>query len=139
MTVPVGYVGLPSSHPDYGKHYDDIPVDAYGGLGYAGEWEDQNDRLWYVGFDAGHSWDYDFSPFTSSSLNPYSNMISNKSLEFIIEETEKLAKQLAERKEDKKWTVYYATKIKPLTIPLILIVMTVPNTGKRRKIKNDFL
>ena len=26
MTIPIGYVGVPRSHPDYGKHYDNVDV-----------------------------------------------------------------------------------------------------------------
>lgn len=57
--VPVGYVGLPKEHPDFGKHYDNIDADVHGGLTFSGYWEEENDGLWYVGFDCGHAWDMD--------------------------------------------------------------------------------
>src|SRR5438477_3224946 len=30
-----GYVGLPPTHPAYGQHYDQVDVDAHGGLTYS--------------------------------------------------------------------------------------------------------
>lgn len=57
-----GYVCLPPNHKYFGMHYDDIPIDAHGGLTFA----DYADRLdwdeipegcdgWYIiGFDTMH-------------------------------------------------------------------------------------
>ena len=99
-TSPVGYVGLPKEHPDYGKHYDDIDVEVHGGLTFAGYGTKipggPDDRLWYVGFDCMHAYDYD--PFSTSSEG-LPLMISNKSIEYVYEETERLVEQLARRRD----------------------------------------
>lgn len=54
-----GYVGLPKEHPDFGKHYDNIEVEAHGGLTYGdkpGEFIGLGveDSRWWVGFDTSH-------------------------------------------------------------------------------------
>jgi hypothetical protein len=54
-----GYVGVCKDHPWYQEGYDEIDVEAHGGLTYAdkafpkGE-ESEEDGLWWVGFDTGH-------------------------------------------------------------------------------------
>jgi len=95
--TPVGYVGLPQEHPDFGKHYDDIEdVEVHGGLTFAGYWQDQADDLWYVGFDCGHAWD--MNPFLTSSDDAIPRYTSNKSLDYVEEETERLAEQMDKRR-----------------------------------------
>ena len=93
--APCGYVGLDKDHPDFEKHYDKIDVDVHGGLTFAGYWEDQNDWLWYVGFDCAHAQDYDYEP--SLGYN-WMHRRPNKSLSYVQEETERLAEQMAERR-----------------------------------------
>ena len=56
-----GYVGIPEGHKYYKKHYDDVPLEVHGGLTFSDFWEDENDNLWYLGFDCAHAWD--LSPF----------------------------------------------------------------------------
>ena len=54
-----GYVGIPKSHPLYGKHYSDDEVenlDAHGGLTHSGEDQDDKDTWWF-GFDCLHGGD----------------------------------------------------------------------------------
>lgn len=62
-----GYVAVPEGHPIHGKHYDEVDVEVHGGLTYAhkcqgtichavAEGED-DDRLWWFGFDCAHAWD----------------------------------------------------------------------------------
>jgi hypothetical protein len=54
-----GYVGIPKSHPLYGKHYSDDEVenlDAHGGLTHSGEDQDDKDTWWF-GFDCSHGGD----------------------------------------------------------------------------------
>jgi len=51
-----GYVGVPPGHTWFGKHYDNLDVEAHGGLTYS---EDhcprrEPDGLWWVGFDVCH-------------------------------------------------------------------------------------
>jgi hypothetical protein len=93
--IPCGYVGLDREHPDFEKHYDNIDnVDVHGGLSYAGYWQDENDGLWYVGFDCGHYDDMDFDPALGYTVRPR----LNKSFGYVQEETEKLAEQMAKRR-----------------------------------------
>jgi hypothetical protein len=92
--IPCGYVGLDQEHPDFEKHYDNIDVDVHGGLTFAGYWEDENDGLWYVGFDAGHAQDFDYDPALGYTIRPR----LNKSMTYVEEETERLAEQMAKRR-----------------------------------------
>jgi hypothetical protein len=92
--VPCGYVGVSINHPDFEKHYDEIEdIEVHGGLTFAGYWEDERDGLWYVGFDCGHYYDYDYD----AALGYRNVGRPNKSLEYVIEETDKLAEQIAKR------------------------------------------
>ena len=50
-----GYVLLPKSHPDSGKHYDDIDVRVHGGLTFTQK--DSKGGYWY-GFDTAHAGDF---------------------------------------------------------------------------------
>lgn len=66
-----GYVGLPPSHPLYGKEYDDVAVDCHGGLTFAGQCQEPvnecegvchkapegEDNVWWLGFDCHHYMD----------------------------------------------------------------------------------
>lgn len=66
-----GYVGVPTDHALYGKHYDDFPARAHGGLTWSGKlpgkYETHSQSLWWFGFDCAHSEDYapklDFARF----------------------------------------------------------------------------
>ena len=77
-----GYVALPKGHKYYGEDYYDIDVDAHGGLTYADNYlQDvitKEDELWVIGFDTNH---YDDTEHTQS-------------LDYVIEATKKLARQL---------------------------------------------
>ena len=68
-----GYVGVPRSHPMYGKHYGDVEVDVHGDLTYAATCQDTSDEsigichvpepgrphdVWWFGFDCGHGGDF---------------------------------------------------------------------------------
>jgi len=80
-----GYVAVPKSHPDYEKDYFDIDVDVHGGLtfGEKGEKDSElypDENLYWLGFDTAHGYS------------------GNWTLEMVVEETERLAKQLAERR-----------------------------------------
>lgn len=79
-----GYVAVPKGHPDYAKGYDDVDVEIHGGLTFAekGEKDSElwpNEETWWFGFDTAHA---------------HSGVWS---IEQVIEETERLAKQLVER------------------------------------------
>lgn len=65
MLVWCGYVGLKPDHPWYGKPYNDIDCDAYGGLTYGEHCNgvvchktDGDDDLYWIGFDCAHSFDF---------------------------------------------------------------------------------
>jgi hypothetical protein len=54
-----GYVGIPKSHPLYGKHYSDdevADIRVHGGLTHSGEDQDDKDTWWF-GFDCSHAGD----------------------------------------------------------------------------------
>lgn len=75
----MGYVLLPHNHPFYGKGYDDICVDAHGGLTFSQKFKSKNfpkwiknreidgdvtkenfekfNNYWIIGFDTNHSGD----------------------------------------------------------------------------------
>jgi hypothetical protein len=66
-----GYVGVPEEHPAFGERYDDVDVEAHGGLTfsdrcYLGEKEQgvchtvepgESDVVWWLGFDCAHGGD----------------------------------------------------------------------------------
>jgi hypothetical protein len=95
MGVPCGYVGVASTHPDYGKHYDNVEdIEVHGGLTFSGYWQDLDDRLWYFGFDCGQAWDIDEESFEENYMYKFK---SNKSPEYVEEQTRRLAEQLEKR------------------------------------------
>ena len=57
-----GYLGVPKSHPWFGKDYNDLDVEVHGGLTYANGAPDfpyaTGLEIWWVGFDCGHFMDY---------------------------------------------------------------------------------
>src|SRR5689334_3749339 len=71
-----GYVGVPSEHPAYGKHYDQVDYDQvspHGGLTFSNHCAKsgdesrmvchvpdpgESDQVWWLGFDCAHSGDY---------------------------------------------------------------------------------
>lgn len=66
-----GYVAVPTSHPWYGRNFEDITAQVHGGITFASETEDTDEAtglcsvpqpgysviVWWVGFDCGHGWD----------------------------------------------------------------------------------
>lgn len=57
-----GYVGVPETHPLFGKDWGDVDVDVHGGLTYAEPSGDGYPKgvaypTWWFGFDCAHSWD----------------------------------------------------------------------------------
>lgn len=61
-THPTAYVKIPESHKYYQKDYDDIDIQAHGGLTYARDYLyiSKNQKLegWFVGWDYAHCHDY---------------------------------------------------------------------------------
>jgi hypothetical protein len=102
MGIPVGYVGVSESHPDYAKTYHEIEgeIEVHGGLTFSEMWPDEKDGLWYFGFDCGHAWDIDMSirDYIENRNTPRGPIFaSNKNIEYVQQECERLAEQLAKR------------------------------------------
>lgn len=95
-----GYVGLPKSHPCYGKLYADIEgIRVHGGLTYSDAFhgilpDDQPKDLWWVGFDCAHYGDkvlmHDYFSSEGSVF---------RDADYVEEECEKLASQLFAKEE----------------------------------------
>lgn len=115
-----GYVGVPEGHPYFGKSYDDVPVDAHGGLTYSEKCAGHichvpkpgmPDVVWWLGFDCAHSGDYTPSngrywgtgyPWPSEKYD-HANAMSvidwhvekYRTIDYVRAETQRLAEQLA--------------------------------------------
>lgn len=124
-----GYVGIPESHPWFGKEYgDEVPatraqlerecniekigvinllcagkateeeteivllVDVHGGLTWSDKGADELEGLWVFGFDCAH-WG-DLCPF-STEYARFHHHQTYRDFEFVKDETESLARQLA--------------------------------------------
>lgn len=92
-----GYVQLPTNHPYYSRHYDEIPAWAPGGLTFS--------KSGVIGFDTGHAFDV----WTDEELQKYggasilaplpSEHNIYWTLDMVIQETKQLANQLGTIKE----------------------------------------
>lgn len=74
-----GYVGLKPDHKYYRVHYDKIDIDCHGGLTFSDTWGDQNDELWYIGFNCGHG--RDLTPFMTRHSHWYKYKIDGEERE----------------------------------------------------------
>ena len=83
-----GYVGVDSSHPWFGKHYDNLDVDIHGGLTWSEAFKPNHkpDGLWWLGFDTAHSGD----------------TLENCSEEYVKSQTQSLYNQAVKAWEDKQ-------------------------------------
>lgn len=127
-----GYVGVPEGHPAYEQKYDAVPVEAHGGLTFAGPCQGDEDdedteeqgvchvplpgrpeKIWWLGFDAAHIWDlgpgrpslYDSLGITGNSIFALPAACPEevyRDLPYIREECASLAKQLRDLGEDGK-------------------------------------
>lgn len=88
-----GYVQLPSEHPAYGKHYDQIEADAHGGLTYG------CDPDGWVGFDTLHGGDYWEGCKELEFMSRWGSY-TTWTLELLREEVNRLADQLADMMEE---------------------------------------
>lgn len=109
-----GYVGVSEGHPVFGLKYDDVRVEVHGGCTFSDFCLDgpeehsichvpspgEPDRVWWIGFDCGHS--DDWSPLQEKNArergypfdqDPYQ---SYKVVEYVRAECAKLARQLRE-------------------------------------------
>jgi hypothetical protein len=92
-----GYVLLPDNHPFYGKDYDEIDVDAHGGITYA-------DEDGWIGFDTAHAFDYwapaelaKFGGKPSKYSVTYEERMHMWTLDLLEKETKRLARQIDEK------------------------------------------
>ena len=98
-----GYVGVPRGHQAYGLDDSLIDMDVHGGLTYSGRCngeichtpqEGMPDDVWWLGFDTAHY--MDLSP---AMLRRFSHLYGSneiyKNMQYVIDETKKLADQLA--------------------------------------------
>lgn len=93
-----GYVGVPETHPAFGKDYNSVDVDAHGGLTYAELCSPpichipetgMPEKVWWLGFDTAHSGDAPPGMPRWASSGVYRDM------DYTREATERLAQQLA--------------------------------------------
>lgn len=103
-----GYVGIPESHPAFGKGYDDVSVEhAHGGLTFAARCEPNaneeqdichrhdvaaNAVVWWLGFDCAHCTDVSPSYERNNGDRIY------RTFEYVKECCENMAQELANRK-----------------------------------------
>lgn len=104
-----GYVGVPETHPYFGKGYDSVDADAHGGLTFADHCrpgategrgichipgEGETDHVWWLGFDCAHSGDY----CPAYSRKPYAFLPEGyetyKTIAYVTSECASLAAQL---------------------------------------------
>jgi hypothetical protein len=92
-----GYIYIPMTHPLFGIHYDDAELTVHGGLTYS----DREGEAWCFGFDCAHYMDLrpDSKMFYDElDNNPFADA-TWKSLDFVINELDYLAKQLKEKEK----------------------------------------
>jgi hypothetical protein len=111
-----GYVGVGEGHPWFGKDRDEIDADAHGGLNYASFCEDgdeahtichvpapgEPDRVYWLGFDCGHAWDFQprlpsMSPHLPSGL--FDNQVY-RDADYVKAECARLAAQAKAASEE---------------------------------------
>jgi hypothetical protein len=94
-----GYVGVPSSHPCFGRDYDEVDCEVHGGLTYANECSGEichkaNQEVWWFGFDCAHL--FDLSPWMKGR-NEHSPHDVYRDIPYVRSECEKLAAELKEK------------------------------------------
>jgi hypothetical protein len=105
-----GYVGVPLSHPDYGRDFADMGPAVHGGVTFAGACQASDDpshgichvrepedpEVWWFGFDCAH-WD-DYSPGLQARLPESLRMPPDlgvyRDLDFVRAECRDLAQAL---------------------------------------------
>lgn len=106
-----GYAGIPKTHPDYRKDYDDLYIECHGDLTYAEPelYNQDDEETWWFGFDCNHIGD---SPDKEAMLRLFPDYYENfldmyrpnlyrhcvpRTLEYATEQCRLIAKQLKER------------------------------------------
>ena len=96
-----GYIGVPQEHPFYGVNYDDIDIEAHGGLTYSDEGSglgkkveqfEVNEQLWFLGFDCAHFNDH--IPTLEDSFGS-----EYRTIEYVKKELARIATQLEVKHE----------------------------------------
>jgi hypothetical protein len=94
-----GYVGIPKSHPLYGKNYEIIQKTyVHGGITYAGQdlmfLTAKEKKYWWFGFDTGHIGD--LPPFYLLNRNIPDIICVGvyKDMKYVVKETKDMALQL---------------------------------------------
>jgi hypothetical protein len=108
-----GYAGIFPDHPCHGKHYDEVTLDAHGGLTFAdgcGHGEDESrgvchvpepgtaDNVWWFGFDCAHC--YDLTP--ADMVQPMASVVvrethcTYRNIEYVARGVADLSKQLSQ-------------------------------------------
>ena len=101
-----GYVGVPDTHPDFEKDYNDVYVDCHGGLTFASRCHTTDDEsrhiyhtgevankiVWWLGFDCSHL--YDITPLYDFSFD-HEGMY--RDFDYVKGQVNNLAEQLVER------------------------------------------
>jgi len=94
-----GYVGVPKSHPCWGRKYDDMydsieDLSVHGGLTYS---DGDDDGWWWLGFDCAHSGDLSPSVLLHFVSIGYDALIRDeeyRTWEFVEREVRELSRQL---------------------------------------------
>lgn len=97
-----GYIGIPSSHPAYKKHYEDLNIKCHGGLTFAGFLPYQKEEIWYLGFDCAHYndcipsmlFEWPEHPEFKNSLQKLYPVKNYKTIEFVEKEINNIYSQL---------------------------------------------
>jgi hypothetical protein len=108
-----GYVGVPPSHPLFGKDYSDVDLEGHGGVNFSDACDErpeaegichvpgegEPDRAWWFGFDCAHAWDASPADFQRARDEPNSiwkvcHDQSYKTLAYVRGECQSLAAQL---------------------------------------------
>jgi hypothetical protein len=107
-----GYVRVPPKHSTHGKHYDDVDVEIHGGLTFSEieSCEHEDGIGYWFGFDCAHCFDAMYEPGHEPDFikklddewrakhGTYSRDTDHYwTLDEVVAETERLAKQLAAR------------------------------------------
>lgn len=102
-----GYVGIPESHPYFGKDYSGLDLEVHGGLTFASKCREgdhlchipkpgQPDNIWWLGFDCAHGGD--LIPGITSFFSHMESYETYKNKDFAMKETFNLAQQLSQIK-----------------------------------------
>lgn len=90
-----GYIGLPKSHPYYGKDYNDIDVEVHGGLTFSGQGGRWDKHYWWIGFDCAHAGDLmPGADIPGRITNRWD--LSYRNIEYVKNELKHLAEQLTD-------------------------------------------